>query len=147
MPKTHGLDLAVARPVLAALCSKGIFKMNSKFQQLVAASMKASLNEFVRVDSEIAKIELEAMEFCKGLIQRLNEEIPTEFANHEFYRWTKQKEDIHICWGIEKPISIQVDPLCEVIVALDSEFGSWSPEDNAVESFLSAYRNQDTESA
>lgn len=121
--------------------------MGEKFQQLAADSMNAPYSDFEELDSWIAIRELEAMEFCKGLVATLLEEIPVEFKNHEFYRWTKQEEDIHVCWGVEKPISIQVDPHCEVIVALGSEFGSWAPKDNAVNAFLAAYRSKGMESA
>ena len=124
-----------------------MFKMNQNLKQLAADSINAPLNEFIKISPEIASVELNAMEFCKGLIQALKRELPYEFENHEFYRWVKQEEDIHLCWGIEQPISIQVDPLCEVIVGLGNEFGTWSPEDNAVESFLVAYRNQKDEGA
>lgn len=121
--------------------------MHQDLKYLAADSMKAPLNEFVKLSPEIASKELEAMEFCKGLIQTLKREMPDEFENHKFYRWVKQEEDIHLCWGIEKPISIQVDPTCEVIVGLGREFGSWSPEDNAVESFLEVYRSHEDEGA
>jgi len=41
----------------------------------------------------------------------------------------------------------QADPHCAVIVALGSEFGSWTPKDNSVRSFLDAYRRQGAKSA
>lgn len=121
--------------------------MDMKFQKLAAESMNAPIDQFRIIDSETATRELDAMDFCAGIIAALHKEAPVEFRNHEFYRWTKQEEDIFVCWGTKYPISVQIDPHCAVIVALGNEFGSWTPKDNAVRSFIEAYRRRAAKSA
>jgi len=118
--------------------------LSNEFLKLAANRIDAPCEEFYEIDNDAAILELEALEFCKGLIEVLNIAIPVEFANRKFYKWEKQKEDIHICWGFRNPIAIQIDPLCEVICALGTEFGSWTSDDDAVVSFLSAYQNQNS---
>jgi len=120
--------------------------LSDEFLKLAAKRMDAPCGEFYEIESDEAILELEAMEFCKGLVETLNNAIPVEFANRKFYKWEKQKEDIHICWGLKNPIAIQIDPLCEVICALDNEFGCWAPDDDAVVSFLYTFQNQNINS-
>lgn len=116
--------------------------MCDHFCKLAASTMNAPYSEFYEIESEVAASELHSMDFCKGLVAALSSEFPSEFSNHKFYKWEKQDEDIHICWGLRNPISIQIDPHCEVICALGNEFGSWSPDDDAVTSFVNAYKSQ-----
>lgn len=114
--------------------------MSDSLKEFTAKRMGANADEFFEIDEERAEQEISEMSFCKNLIDFLNQEIPEEFSNRRFYKWSNQSEDIHICWGKQLLISIQIDPLCEVICALGGEYGYWDKEYNAVLSFFSEYK-------
>jgi len=102
------------------------------FKRLVAARMRRPEAEFSRVAEDQALKALAAIPFCADLVPRLRAAFGPAFAHHRFYRWAAQPEDLHLAWDVERPVALQIDPLCEVICAVDREFGAWPPDHDAV---------------
>ncbi len=100
-------------------------------RRLVAGRMGRPASEFLALAEEEALRELARFPFCAGLVERLRQAFAAEFEHRGFYRWRLAPQDIHLAWGLARPVALQVDPDCEVLCACGREFGSWPPREDA----------------
>ena len=101
-------------------------------RHLVAERMGRPASEFLAVAEEEALRALAQIPFCAGLVERLRQAFAAEFDHRGFYRWYLVPQDIHLAWGVARPVALQVDPDCEVLGACGREFGNWPPREDAV---------------
>ena len=116
--------------------------MSEKLKMITAKRQGGDLSDFVEVPESEALETLQGFQFCSGFVERLSDAIGAEFSNRIFFRWSKQPEDIHIAWGIDHPLAIQIDNLCEVICGFGAEYGPWDSSKDATSYFLEEYFKQ-----